>query len=279
MCIAIVKPQGTEISDEYLENCFDNNNDGAGIAYAKDGKICVVKGIFDKKQFIEEVRKAEKTAQGDMLIHCRIGTSGLKNKKNCHPHIVNDNLVMIHNGILDIDVPDNSKVSDTVIFIETYLKQLPKDFVKSEPIMHLIEKAIGNRNKFAFLNDKGESFICNAKAGIVEGGIWYSNDTFSYNLDKNSFFDGTPIEDAEVFGYFEEYINMLDYEDFETLGDYPLIDLESWMLESFDTDKYEDDYSYISLKNYSEVLYEIYSERYLEYLNLKETEEYEELIA
>ena len=25
MCIAIVKPQGTEISDEYLENCFHNN--------------------------------------------------------------------------------------------------------------------------------------------------------------------------------------------------------------------------------------------------------------
>ena len=60
MCIAIVKPQGTEISDEYLENCFDNNNDGAGLAYAKNGKLYIVKGIFNKKQFIQEVRKAEK---------------------------------------------------------------------------------------------------------------------------------------------------------------------------------------------------------------------------
>lgn len=97
MCIAIVKPQNKTISDEYLENCFENNSDGAGIAYANNGKLYIVKGIFDKQKFIQVVRKAEKFAEGDMLIHCRIGTSGLKNKNNCHPHIVNNNLVMIHN--------------------------------------------------------------------------------------------------------------------------------------------------------------------------------------
>lgn len=270
MCIAIVKPQGTEISDEYLENCFDNNGDGAGIAYAKDGKIYIVKGIFDKKQFIQEVRKAEKIAQGSMLIHCRIGTSGLKDKKNCHPHIVNDNLVMIHNGILDIDVPKNSKVSDTVIFIEKYLKKLSKDFVKSEPIMHLIEKAIGDRNKFAFLNNKGEAFICNAKAGTVEGGIWYSNDTYSYNWDRyDDFFDRSLEEDTEVYGYFEEYIEFLEDEELEALGDYPLINKDSWELEPFDDEKYEDATLYITLFEYSENLYYFYMERYNEAMGIQ----------
>lgn len=270
MCIAIVKPQGTEISDEYLENCFDNNRDGAGIAYAKDGKIYIVKGIFDKKQFIQEVRKAEKIAQGSMLIHCRIGTSGLKDKKNCHPHIVNDNLVMIHNGILDIDVPKNSKVSDTVIFIEKYLKKLSKDFVKSEPIMHLIEKAIGDRNKFAFLNNKGEAFICNAKAGTVEGGIWYSNDTYSYNWDRyDDFFDRSLEEDTEVYGYFEEYIEFLEDEELEALGDYPLINKDSWELEPFDDEKYEDATLYITLFEYSENLYYFYMERYNEAMGIQ----------
>lgn len=270
MCIAIVKPQGTEISDEYLENCFDNNKDGAGIAYAKDGKLYIVKGIFDKKQFIQEVRKAEKIAQGSMLIHCRIGTSGLKDKKNCHPHIVNDNLVMIHNGILDIDVPKNSKVSDTVIFIEKYLKKLSKDFVKSEPIMHLIEKAIGDRNKFAFLNNKGEAFICNAKAGTVEGGIWYSNDTYSYNWDRyDDFFDRSLEEDTEVYGYFEEYIEFLEDEELEALGDYPLINKDSWELELFDDEKYEDATLYITLFEYSENLYYFYMERYNEAMGIQ----------
>lgn len=270
MCIAIVKPQGTEISDEYLENCFDNNRDGAGIAYAKDGKLYIVKGIFDKKQFIQEVRKAEKIAQGTILIHCRIGTSGLKDKNNCHPHIVNDNLVMIHNGVLDVDVPKNSKVSDTVIFIETYLKKLSKDFVKSEPIMHLIEKAIGDRNKFAFLNNKGEAFICNAKMGTVEGGIWYSNDTYSYNWDRyDDFFDRSLEEDAEVYGYFEEYIDFLEDEEFEVFGDYPLINKDTWEFEPFDNDKKQDTVTYIPLFEYSDNLFYFYLERYNEALGIE----------
>lgn len=54
MCIAIVKPQGTEISDEYLKNCFENNPDGAGIAYARDGKLYIVKGIFNQNTFIKQ---------------------------------------------------------------------------------------------------------------------------------------------------------------------------------------------------------------------------------
>lgn len=258
MCIAIVKPQGTEISDEYLENCFDNNNDGAGLAYAKNGKLYIVKGIFNKKQFIQEVRKAEKVAQGTILIHCRIGTSGLNDKKNCHPHIVNENLVMIHNGILDIDVPDNSKVSDTVIFIEKYLKKLSKDFVKSEPIMHLIEKAIGNKNKFAFLTNKGEAFICNAKAGTVENGIWYSNDSYSFGY--YSFFDQD--EDLEIFAYFENLIDQLEYDEIYQLGDSPLINKEDYMLEPFSLNKYKDTNRYISLKNYSKELYSLYMAMY-----------------
>ena len=271
MCIAIVKPQDTEISDEYLENCFDNNNDGAGIAYAKNGKLYIIKGIFDKKQFIQEVRKAEKVAQGSMLIHCRIGTSGLKDKNNCHPHIVNDDLVMIHNGILDIEVPKKSKVSDTVIFIENYLKKLSKDFVKSEPIMHLIEKAIGDRNKFAFLNNKGEAFICNAKFGIVEGGIWYSNDTYSYNWSRyENFFDHSLEEDTEIYDYFEDYINFLDDEELEIIGDYPLINKDTWELEPFDKEKIQDTSTYLPLFEYSDNLFYFYLEKYNEVMDIQD---------
>ena len=33
MCIAIVKPAGTVISEDVLKQCFENNPDGAGFAY------------------------------------------------------------------------------------------------------------------------------------------------------------------------------------------------------------------------------------------------------
>lgn len=180
MCIAIVKKQNATISDEYLKNCFENNPDGAGIAYAKDGQLYYVKGIFDVKTFIDEVRKAEKISTGAMLIHCRIGTSGLKDKNNCHPHVVNDNCVMIHNGILDIDVPKGSKDSDTVIFVRELLAPLPKDFMKDEGIMNMITYVIGSGNKFCFLNGNGEYAIANEEAGDWVNDVWYSNTSYKW---------------------------------------------------------------------------------------------------
>lgn len=262
MCIAIVKPQGTEISDEYLKNCFENNSDGAGIAYAKGGKLYIIKGIFHKNNFIKAVRKAETLAEGDMLIHCRIGTSGKKNKGNCHPHIVNNSVVMIHNGILDIDVPLDSKVSDTIIFIQEYLKDLPKDFIKNKAIIKLIEKNIGTYNKFAFLNNQGESVICNPQEGIFENGIWYSNNT--YMSGWNYFHK----KDAGLFDYFEDYISCLDDEDFEFLGDYPLIDKESYELVPYNISR-DGNERYISLQECSQKLYNTYLNKFWDnYQNL-----------
>ena len=137
--------------------------------------------------------------------------------------------------------------------------------------MHLIEKAIGERNKFAFLNNKGESFICNAKEGTVEGGIWYSNDTYSFNwykFDDYDFFDHTPTEDAEVYGYFEELIDYLEDEEFEVLGDYPLINKEEWSFEPYDDEKYNSDL-YIPLFEYSDNLYYFYIDKYNEAMGIQ----------
>ena len=184
MCIAILKPKGKTIPTEHLKNSFDNNQDGGGVAYSKNGKVHIIKGIFSKKKFVKTVRFAEKEADGAILIHCRIGTSGLKDENNCHPHVVNDECVLMHNGVLSISVPYNSKVSDTVIFINEYLKPLENDFMKNEAITKLVEKAIGSNNKFVLLNNKGEYKIINEKAGVWENGVWYSNSTYSYQKYK-----------------------------------------------------------------------------------------------
>lgn len=256
MCIAIVKPQGTYISDEYLENCFNNNSDGAGIAYAKDGKLFIIKGIFDKEQFVKTVRHVEKIAQGDILIHCRIATSGLKDNNNCHPHIINDSLALIHNGILDIRVPFNSKISDTVIFIDEYLKTLDKNFIADEKIMKLIEYAIGENNKFAFLNNKGVSAICNKKAGVVEGGIWYSNETYRYS--GGSYF----YDDSELYENIIDKISILNCDEYVALGEAPLVDLLEEKLIPFSKKKLKKINRYIPLEEYSYMLYDEYLANY-----------------
>ena len=207
MCIAIVKTAGAKITDEQLANCFDNNKDGAGLAYAKNGNVYVVKGIFNKKEFIAKVREKEKEAEGAMLIHCRIGTSGLMDSNNCHPHVVNDNCVLIHNGVLNITVPTKSKVSDTVIFVQKYLKGLDEDFMNNSSILGLIEKAIGANNKFCLLNNKGEYKSVNEKAGHWKDGIWFSNSSYSYSRASNNFtsYSKTKVKDGYTWQGWKMY--------------------------------------------------------------------------
>ena len=273
MCIAILKPKDKEISDEYLENCFEHNKDGAGIAYACNGKLYINKGIFDKKKFIQTVRQAEKIAEGAMLIHCRIGTHGLKDKNNCHPHIVNSRCVLIHNGILNIDVPRDSEESDTICFIKRYLKPLSRDFMRDDAICDLIEKAIGSGNKFVLLNHMGEYKIINEKAGHWKDGIWYSN--YSYETPKysppvkvyNKEWQDYPLfkQQKEITINEEMVINKiksLSNHEILELGEYPILDVYTYKFipENEDTIMNPTRYRYlddISDKAYEKYLYEI----------------------
>ena len=208
MCIAILKTKDGNITDEQLLNCFDNNPDGAGIAYTKDNKIFIVKGIFDAKQFVEEYHKAVAEADGAMLVHCRIGTSGFKDYTNCHPHVISDECVMIHNGILSIDVPKDSKVSDTVLYVEQYLKPLPKDFMLNDGIMSLITDHIGAGNKFVFLNNHGDFSIANEKAGHWKNGVWFSN----YSYEAYSFYTKGYKGKSKAYSPYTSYWDEDDYE-------------------------------------------------------------------
>ena len=208
MCIAILKTKDGNITDEQLLNCFDNNPDGAGIAYTKDNKIFIVKGIFDAKQFVDAYHKAEAEADGAMLVHCRIGTSGFKDYTNCHPHVVSDECVMIHNGILSIDVPKDSKVSDTVLYVEQYLKPLPKDFMLNDGIMSLITDHIGAGNKFVFLNNHGDFSIANEKAGHWKNGVWFSN----YSYEAYSFYTKGFKGKSKAYSPYTSYWDEDDYE-------------------------------------------------------------------
>lgn len=236
MCIAIVKKKNGVITDEALRNSFQNNPDGAGIAYVKDNVIYMIKGIFDEDEFVDKVRQAEQIAQGSMLIHCRIGTSGLKDHTNCHPHKVNNANVLIHNGILSIDVPKDSKVSDTVLFIEKFMKDLPYEMVYNKSILNMLEELIGKSNKFCILNTNGDVAIVNEQAGHWENDVWYSNSTYSYSSYSfgkysGSFYgwDDIPIS-KKVKKRINKTIDFLSWEQAQLLGEYPTCDPATGML-------------------------------------------------
>jgi hypothetical protein len=177
MCIIAIQPKGIKISQKTLKNCWDNNGHGAGIMYAHNGKIIVKKELKDFNKFMQ-IKKDADRYDTNIVIHFRIATSGGVNYENCHPFKVNDQVYFCHNGILDIEVPIYSKINDTQIFNNNFLKGLPVNFVRNDSLMQLIEFSIGINNKFVFLDCYGDFYIINENIGTWQNGAWYSNKSY-----------------------------------------------------------------------------------------------------
>ena len=185
MCIAILKPKGEIIKKATLKTCFENNDDGAGYMFVKNGVLQFVKGFFTFKNFWNSyVKNVVKNGNPISAIHFRITTHGKTNAENCHPFKISNSLGFIHNGVINFVKPDKKK-SDTSMFNEHILKRLPDDFIGNGAICDLIEESIGS-SKLVFLNDKGEFLISNEELGKWKDNVWYSNDSYQWCTTWNT---------------------------------------------------------------------------------------------
>lgn len=197
MCIAILNTAGT-IKQKTFKHCWDNNPDGGGMAYAKDGKIKIVKELKCWKELYKqyEVVRAENPA-ANILLHFRIATHGKINETNCHPFLVNKGLGFIHNGMIYGKGLEVSKeFSDTYLFNQTILKRLPQNFLKNEAILKLLEEYIGF-SKVIFLTGGNDWAILNEDSGHWNGDNWYSNS--SYKAQPKLVY--TSVKPGNMFDY------------------------------------------------------------------------------
>ena len=74
-------------------------------------------------------------------------------------------------------VSTDAKRSDTNMFNEKLLKQLPSNFIRNSAIMNLIEESIG-QSKLVFLDNEGRYVIANESLGHWVDNVWYSNDSY-----------------------------------------------------------------------------------------------------
>jgi hypothetical protein len=184
MCIAILNKPNQFIKRKHLKNCWDNNGDGAGLAYvSKKGNISIFKELDNFDTFYDRYKYVrDRNPESNMLIHFRIKTHGNTDKTNCHPFKVNDGLVFCHNGIIS-EVKDSDRYSDTIMFNHTVLRKLPDGFIYSDSIKSLISKYIGS-SKLVFLTSKNEAYIINEHFGEHTKKGWFSNDSWK---QKNNF--------------------------------------------------------------------------------------------
>lgn len=196
MCIIVSKEKGVKLPNrDVLETCWNNNSDGAGISYVKDGSVYIKKGFMTFTAFSDALDRicAEIDVESTpMVLHFRITTHGGTKPENCHPFPISENagllrkiecrsdVAVAHNGI--IYGMGDKNLSDTMEYIVTqmsYFHMSDRRFYDNKHLMKAIENAIG-ASKMAFLAKDGNiRYIGNF---VTVDGVKYSNDSYMPRL-------------------------------------------------------------------------------------------------
>ena len=182
MCLIIVQPmESPQIPNYILRNAWAENDDGAGYMFAVDGQLIIRKPFHSFRAFRRAYR-ADYAAHGNVapfILHFRIATHGKLDKAGTHPHRVNGDLGLAHNGILSFLHPAKHE-SDTALFVRAVLAHRSTADILSADYLASLEMLIGAGNKLAFLSATGEIAIVNEEAGFWDNGLWYSNSSAWY---------------------------------------------------------------------------------------------------
>ena len=194
MCIIAYKPLNVAFPEEkILQNCFENNSDGAGFMYSYQGEVHIKKGYETFKGFMNALN-ASRAITGDKVpyvMHFRIATQGFdkcmthpfplsSDMKNLKKLKYNCNIGVAHNGILDLTSDGSKEYSDTMKFITDYLTLIIRNFswYKDERTKLLIERLIDG-SRLCILDKKGHGEIL-GKGWVENKGVFYSNSSYSY---------------------------------------------------------------------------------------------------
>lgn len=185
MCVIMYKPKGKKMPNTAtLQSMFLNNPDGAGIAYRNGGQWHVLKGMMELDELLTAIRSRGLGRLHDVIVHCRIATSGLVDGGACHPFPisgkeralravkVDTNYVLAHNGIL-ANVDAKSVLSDTQLFIRDVVSEVRGELDSPAVLDTLEDLTIGNRLCIGTPKD-----VHLTGDWQEDNGIFYSNGTY-----------------------------------------------------------------------------------------------------
>lgn len=194
MCIILACKAGKRPTAEVLENCWDNNPDGAGVMYASGGVVHGHKGLMT----FEELGRVLGSVPEDvpLAVHFRIGTSGGYGPGVTHPYPVSSAIGdlhatewespvgIAHNGVINGMRTDNSAgVSDTVAYIRDVVAPLSSvkggDLACHKAVDRLSATSKGSR--LCVLEGDGEFVLTGSGWNQVCDGVSASNSSWRYS--------------------------------------------------------------------------------------------------
>lgn len=165
MClITVYNPQQANFEDvlAVAKAASVLNDDGWGIMYHNNDKVCTHRGMDSKELYnlLEKLNSTYTDADIDIYIHQRMATAGLVNLDNTHPFQIGDTgWHFMHNGVME-NFYGNQIQSDTSVFCDylaDYLKEYPESLFDNAVLKLLA--LIGGDSRFVFLHDDGSSVI------------------------------------------------------------------------------------------------------------------------
>jgi len=216
MCVIALSPVGNRLDESTLSDMWDSNPDGSGVSFIDETKTIQTYKSMDKDDFIKVALSVydKYSVSSPILVHCRIATHGSVCIANNHPFNVDNHTVMAHNGIIDcVEVPDKSDISDTRMFINTWLRYLRPTWLDDPNMCEYIGDIIG-WSKLAFIttnqNLRNDYYIINEDDGHWINDTWFSNKNhctlssvnFQFNTHDygNRYMDGTYVNEYVSVG-------------------------------------------------------------------------------
>ena len=207
MCIILTCAPFRRPDEQTLKTCWDNNPDGAGFMFSRDGKVYGNKGFMTYDKLKSALKSVPDSSP--LVIHFRIATSGGIATRTCHPYPVTCSMRLLHaskwvsdcglahNGVIDgMFTDDAAGISDTIFYTKTIVYT-----VKQTTHVHGETLATNNRATDMLRDTCGGSrlAILDGSGVIKRIGKWYevatgicaSNDTFArprkwVSADKSS---------------------------------------------------------------------------------------------
>lgn len=190
MCIICVSKSGVRQPGEAaIRTMFLRNPHGAGYMVARGGRVVIHKGFMHLADYLRAIREEHFTAADSVVYHFRISTQAGVNPEMTHPFPLSNQPARMrrldltcrcgvaHNGVIRLTSdPDNTRYSDTAIFITGYLSQIIRrrsDLRDQRVLDHIFQIA---RSKFAIMD--GSGYVATVGNFINERGLLYSNASY-----------------------------------------------------------------------------------------------------
>ena len=197
MCIIAVSKIGVrQPSLNQLHNMYNNNPDGAGYMYARDGKVHIHKGFMCWEDFKRAVEKEQFTKDDPVVYHFRISTQAGVCPTMTHPFPLTKDLKLCekldlicptgiaHNGIITMtSFSKETRFSDTAYFITWYMAKLirNREDLTDPFVMDMIENL--TNSKWAMMDGHTGEIVTIGKFENNKG-LLFSNSSYNNTYRK-----------------------------------------------------------------------------------------------